>query len=72
MCDMLDIKTFFIIYFQKNEFSFSLFIKKYHTPHIQIYKIKNYGIMTWGLESDRIPKLQTKAVQIISLSKYNA
>ncbi len=28
--------------------------------------------MTWGLESDRIPKLQTKAVQIISLSKYNA
>ncbi len=32
----------------------------------------NYGILTWGLASDRILKLQKKAVRIISLSKYNA
>ncbi len=32
----------------------------------------NYGILTWGFVSDRIHKLQKKAVQIILLSKYNA
>ncbi len=32
----------------------------------------NYGILAWGLDSDRIFKLQQKSVRIISLSKYNA
>ncbi len=32
----------------------------------------NYGILTWGFASDRILKLQKKAVRMISRSKYNA
>ena len=35
-------------------------------PHI------NYGILSWGFKSDRILKLQMKAVRIITLSKFNA
>ena len=32
----------------------------------------NYGILTWGYQTDRIFKLQKKAVRIISLNKYNS
>ena len=32
----------------------------------------NYGILAWGYKSERIAKLQKKAIRIISLSKYNA
>ena len=32
----------------------------------------NYGILLWGYQSERIFKLQKKAVRIISLQKYNA
>ena len=32
----------------------------------------NYGILSWGYESESILKLQKKAVRIISLAKYNA
>ena len=35
-------------------------------PHL------NYGILTWGFNSDRILKIQKKAVRSITLSKYNA
>ena len=35
-------------------------------PHL------NYGILTWGFNSDRIWKIQKKAVRSITLSKYNA
>ena len=35
-------------------------------PHI------NYGILSWGLQSNRILKLQKKAVRIITLSKFNS
>ena len=31
----------------------------------------NYGILTWGYESESILKLQKKAVRIITLAKYN-
>ena len=32
----------------------------------------NYGILLWGYQSERIFKLQKKALRIISLKKYNA
>ena len=32
----------------------------------------NYGILTWGYESESILKLQKKAVRIIALANYNA
>ena len=32
----------------------------------------NYGILTWGYESESILKLQKKAVRIITSAKYNA
>ncbi len=32
----------------------------------------NYGILAWEHESNRILKLQKKAVRIISVSKYNS
>ena len=32
----------------------------------------NYGILTWGLNSDRILQIQNIAVRSIVLSKYNA
>ena len=32
----------------------------------------NYGILTWGYESESILKLQKKAARIITLAKYNA
>ena len=32
----------------------------------------NYGILSWGYNSERILKLQKKAMRIISLQKYNA
>ena len=32
----------------------------------------NYGILLWGYNSERIYKLQKKAMRIISLQKYNA
>ena len=32
----------------------------------------NYGILTWGYESESILKLQKKAVRIITLANYNA
>lgn len=35
-------------------------------PHLQ------YGILLWGFRSDRIFKLQKRAVRVISLNKYNA
>ena len=35
-------------------------------PHL------NYGILTWGFISNRIMKIQKKAVRSITLSKYNA
>ena len=35
-------------------------------PHLQ------YCILSWGFESDRIFKLQKRAVRIITCSKYNA
>ena len=35
-------------------------------PHL------NYGILTWGFNSDRILKIQKKAVRSITLGKYNA
>ena len=35
-------------------------------PHL------NYGILTWGFNSDRIMKIQKKAVRSITSSKYNA
>ena len=35
-------------------------------PHLQ------YCILSWGFKSDRIFKLQKRAVRIITYSKYNA
>jgi len=32
----------------------------------------NYCLLVWGYESDRIKKLQKKAVRVIAVSKYNA
>ena len=32
----------------------------------------NYGILTWGYESESIIKLPKKAIRIITLAKYNA
>ena len=32
----------------------------------------NYAILLWGYNSERILKLQKKAMRIISLQKYNA
>ena len=32
----------------------------------------NYGVLTWGYESEIILKLQKKAVRIITSAKYNA
>ena len=35
-------------------------------PHLQ------YSVLSWGFKSDRIFKLQKRAVRIITCSKYNA
>ena len=35
-------------------------------PHL------NFSILSWGLHSGRLPKLQKRAVRIITLNKYNA
>ena len=35
-------------------------------PHL------NFSILSWGLHSGRLPKLQKRAVRIITLIKYNA
>ena len=32
----------------------------------------NYGLLVWGNKSDKIYKLQKKAIHIINLGKYNA
>ena len=32
----------------------------------------NYGILLWGFNSNRIIKLQKKAIRLLNLSKYNA
>ena len=32
----------------------------------------NYGILVWGYNTDRLFKLQKRAVRVISKSKFNA
>ena len=61
-------KTIGILYKLKHHIPLNILLTVYNTlilPHI------NYGILSWGLKSDRILKLQKKAVCIIT-SKFNA
>ena len=62
-------KTIGILNKLKHHIPLNILITIYNTlilPHI------NYGMLSWGFESDRILKLQKKVVRIITLSKFNA
>ena len=54
-----------------NKLAIVLYVKVMICNALILSKI-NYGILTWGYESESILTLQKKAVRIITLAKYNA
>ena len=62
-------RTVGVINLSKNYIPENVLLTVYNTliiPHL------NYGILTWGFNSDKILKIQKKTVRSITLSKYNA